>query len=282
MLGNTETCFLTDLRTDGFAGSFCRMNKPTHQQLVDVCIEAARKAGSYALENIHRREEYIEQFEHDIKLVMDRECQTLAEKIILSHFPDHAVLGEEGTIETTHDFEWIIDPIDGTANYTQGLPTWCCSIAVRHNTQILAGCVYVPVLDECYTATVDGPALLNGELIHVSNVPTLGKATFFGGLTKDIDPRAIALFSELAPQVNKIRMIGCAAIDTCHVACGRSDGYYEPGLYIWDIAAAGLIAERAGATITEWPRGETHGIRFLCTTPAIHNDLKTIIGKHFA
>ena len=75
----------------------------------------------------------------------------------------------------------------------------------------------MPVLDETFTATIDGPALLNGNPIHVSDVPTLGKATFFGGLTKDVDPRAIKLFSDLAPRVSKIRMIGCAAIDTCHV-----------------------------------------------------------------
>jgi len=257
------------------------MNTLTNQQLLSVCIEACRTAGNHALNNIHRRKEVLATYDHDIKLVMDRECQTLAEQVIHSHFPGHAVLGEEGSIETTHDFEWIIDPIDGTANYTLGLPTWCCSIAVRFNTNILTGCVYVPVLDECYTATTDGPALLNGEPIHVSDVLTLEKATFFAGLSKDIDPRAIELFSDLAPRVNKIRIIGCAAIDTCHVACGRSDGYYEPGLYIWDIAAAGLIAERAGALITEWPRGETNGCRFLCTTPAIHEEIKQITEKYF-
>jgi myo-inositol-1(or 4)-monophosphatase len=257
------------------------MNTPTNQQLADVCVEACRKAGDHALSNRHRREETLATYDHDIKLVMDRECQTIAEQVVHSHFPDHAILGEEGTIETTHDFEWIIDPIDGTANYTRGLPTWCCSIAVRHRGRVLAGCVYVPVLCETFTATADGPSLLNGEPIHVSGVASLKKATFFGGLTKDLDPRAVALFSDLAPRVSKIRMVGCAAIDTCHVACGRSDGYYEPGIYIWDIAAAGLIAERAGAAITEWKRDEANGCRFLCTTPAIHDDLKAIIDRFF-
>ena len=244
-------------------------------------MEAARAAGTHALKNIHRREEVLETFDHDIKLVMDRECQTIAEQVVHSYFPDHAILGEEGTIETPHDFEWIIDPIDGTANYTRGLPTWCCSVAVRHNGDILAGCIYVPVVDECFSATADGTARLNGEPIRVSDVTTLGKATFFGGLTKDIDPRAVELFSDLAPRVSKIRMIGCAAVDICNVACGRSDAYYEPGIYIWDIAAAGLIAKQAGATITEWPRDEPNGVRFLCTTPAIHRDLKTIIENYF-
>lgn len=257
------------------------MQKPTAQQLLDVCIEAARTAGAHALKNIHRREETLATYDHDIKLVMDRECQTIAEEIVHAHFPEHAVLGEEGTISKEHEFEWIIDPIDGTANYTRGIPTWCCSIAVRQNDTIQAGCVYVPVIDECFTATLDGPALLNDEPIQPSDVPALEKATFFGGLTKDIDPRAVSLIADLSPRVSKLRIIGCAAIDTCHVACGRSDAYYEPGLYIWDIAAAGLIAERAGAAVTEWPRTEEHGCRFLCTNTAIHSDLTRIINQHF-
>ena len=257
------------------------MKTPTNQQLLEVCIEAAKTAGAHALNNLHRREEVLESFDHDIKLVMDRECQTVAEQVIHSHFPNHAILGEEGIISAEHAFEWIIDPIDGTANYTRDLPAWCCSIAVRHADKILAGCVYVPPLDECYSASIDSPALRNGEPIHCSNIPSLGKATFFAGLTKDIDPRALAFFNEMAPRVSKIRMIGSAAIDICHVACGRSDGYYEPGLYIWDVAAAGLIAERAGAITTEWPRNETYGIRTLCTTLAIHAEIKTTVEKYF-
>lgn len=244
-------------------------------------MAAARTAGGHALKNIHRREEIAQRFDHDVKLVMDSECQRMAEEVIHRHFPDHAVLGEEGSIANEHEFEWIIDPIDGTANYTRGIPTWCCSIAVRRNQTMLAGCVYVPVQDECFTATLDGPALLNGEPIQASNIPTLGKATFFGGLTKDIDPRAVRLIADLSPRVSKLRIIGCAAIDTCHVACGRSDAYYEPGLYIWDIAAAGLIAERAGAICTLWPRDEEHGVRFLCTNHHIHAVARGLIEKHF-
>ena len=258
------------------------MNNPPFQQLLNICEEAARTAGLHALTNLHRREEFIEEFDHDIKLVMDRECQTLAEQVVHAHFPDHAILGEEGTVSRNHDIEWIIDPIDGTANYTRGLPIWCCSIAVRKNSTVQAGCIYIPVTDECFSATAGGPTLLNGEPIQVSDIPTLEKATYFGGLTKDIDPRAVNLISDLSPRVNKIRIIGSAAIDICNIACGRSDAYFEPGIYLWDVAAAGLIAERAGAAVTQWPRDEPHGLRYLCTTPAIHNELKTIITRHFS
>lgn len=257
------------------------MKNPSNKQLLDVCVDAARKAGGHALKNIRRRSEVAQSFDHDVKLVMDSECQRVAESAVLSRFPDHAILGEEGSILNEHAYEWIIDPIDGTANYTRGLPNWCCSVAVRCGSEILAGCVFVPVLNECYTAAIDEPALCNGEPIRASSVRTLDAATFFTGLTKDIDERAIAFFGDAARTAHKVRIMGAAAIDTCHVACGRLDGYFEPGLYLWDIAAAGLIAERAGAVCTVWPRAEDHGIRYLCTNPHIHAAACKMVQKHF-
>ncbi|MCC7300096.1 MAG: inositol monophosphatase [Verrucomicrobia bacterium] len=257
------------------------MKTSPNKQLLDVCIEAARAAGCYALDNYHRREDVAQSFDHDVKLVMDSECQRIAEAVIYKHFPDHAILGEEGSIAKEHALEWIIDPIDGTVNYTRGFPYWCCSIAVRCGSEILAGCVFVPVLNECYTATLDGPALCNGEPICASDVTALGKAAFFTGMTKDIDGRAISFFSEAAHTMHKIRILGSAAIDVCHVACGRSDGYFEPGLYLWDIAAASLIAERSGALCTAYPRNEENGMRFLCTNRHLHSAVRTLVEKHF-
>jgi myo-inositol-1(or 4)-monophosphatase len=257
------------------------MSAPSNKQLLTICLEAAKTAGLHALKNIHRREEVAQSFDHDVKLVMDSECQRIAEGVIHRHFPDHAILGEEGSIAKEHAFEWIIDPIDGTANYTRSSPFWCCSIAVRRDSEVLAGCVFVPVLNECYAAVADGPALCNGEPIRASEIPTLGKATFFTGLTKDIDERAISFFGDAARTAHKVRIMGAAAIDICHVACGRSDAFFEAGLYLWDVAAAGLIAERAGAVCTVWPRDEEHGVRFLCTNHHIHAAARRLVEKHF-
>ncbi|MFA5688947.1 MAG: inositol monophosphatase family protein [Kiritimatiellales bacterium] len=264
-----------------FIGTFCRMIEIPNQILLEVCTAAAHTTGNFALKNIHRRKEVAQQFDHDIKLVMDSESQHIAEKIILEKFPAHSILGEESATENTGDYEWIIDPIDGTANYTNDFPFWCCSIAVRRSGKILAGCVYIPPLNDCYIATIDGPALCNGEPIHPSGIADLKHATLFTGLTKDIDSRTIEFFTAAAPRVNKIRILGAAAIDICHVACGRSDAFFEAGLYLWDVAAAGLIAERAGACCTATPRAETHGVRFLCSTPEIHAGLKQLVEKYF-
>lgn len=257
------------------------MKTPSDKQLLDVCVEAARAAGGHALKNTHRRSEIAQCFDHDVKLVMDSECQRVAEGVIHRHFPDHTILGEEGSIVKDHVFEWVIDPIDGTVNYTQGFPYWCCSIAVRRDSEVIAGCVFVPVLDECYTAAAGEPALCNGTPIHPTNTHLLDKATFFTGLTKDLDPRAISFFGEAAHVTHKLRILGSAAIDVCHIACGRADGYFEAGLYVWDIAAAGLIAERAGAICTAYPRDEEHGLRFLCTAPHIHSAARKLVEKHF-
>jgi myo-inositol-1(or 4)-monophosphatase len=213
---------------------------------------------------------------------MDSECQRVAENVIHRHFPDHSILGEEGCSATGHKIEWIIDPIDGTVNYSRGLPSWCCSVAVRHGSEVLAGCVFVPVLNECYSASADGPASCNGEPIHASNVPTLNKAVFATGIPKDIDPRALDFFRETASRVRKIRMINSAAIETCQIACGRFDGYFEAAIYLWDIAAAGLIAERAGALCSVWPREEeAYGVRFLCTNSSLHVTAQKLVRKHF-
>jgi len=261
--------------------TFHRMKNPSHQELLTVCEQAAREAGEYALRNIHRRGEIAQSFDHDVKLVMDSECQRIAEQVIHKQFPHHAVLGEEGSIAGEHAFEWIIDPIDGTANYTRNLPHWCCSIAVRCDSEILAGCVFIPAFDECYTAAADGPALCNGSPIHPSTIQSLSEATFFTGLTKDLDPRSLDFFCTAAPQVNKIRILGSAAIDLCHVACGRSDAYFEAGLYLWDVAAGALIAERAGAVCTAWPRDEAHGLRFLCSNRHIHSAARQLAAAPF-
>lgn len=257
------------------------MPDPFENTLSEVCEEAARAAGRHALDNLDRRRETAAVFAHDVKLVLDIECQRIAEEVIHRHFPEHAILGEEGATARNHAVEWIIDPIDGTANFTHGLPFWCASVAVRRDSEVLAGCVFVPAADECYTATAGGPALCNGRPVQASATARLSDAIVFTGLTKDIDERAIRLFGAAARTAHKVRILGTAALDICHVACGRSDAFFEAGLYLWDVAAAGLIAERAGALCTAWPRSEEHGVRFLCTAPALHAAARELVETFF-
>lgn len=252
------------------------------EYLLSCAVTAARSAGDYALRNIHKRVEITETFAHDVKLKLDSECQVCAESVIRSHFPEHVILGEENRSqrpEMRSPFQWIIDPIDGTVNFSHGLPLWCCSIAVRYHEDIVAGVVYAPVLNELYTATTDQPSLLNGSTIQVSTVETLSKAIVLTGLDKDIDSvlPPFAIFEKIASDAQKARIMGSAALDICQVACGRADGYFESGIFIWDVVAAGLIVRQAGGKAEILGYENKNSLHFLATNGRIHAALKTLV-----
>ena len=216
--------------------------------------------------------------------MLDVECQKIAEEVIASEFPHHNILGEEDSRQNqTESYEWVIDPIDGTMNYTTGFPYWCVSIAVRYHTKVLAGCVFAPEFNDYYTAHTEEPAKLNGEPIHVSDTPFLDDSTIFTGISKHMrsanEPH-FAMFQMLALNTRKVRINGSAALDMCHVAAGTSDGYFETSVYLWDHAAAGLIAEQAGATLSLYPRhDEAHGANIICSNPHLMPGLQAIYTK---
>ena len=252
-------------------------------QLLETAVAAATAAGQHAFTNKDRRTESNESFAHDIKLVLDVECQKVAEKIILAQFPDHGILGEEDAyVSPDNAYEWIIDPIDGTMNYTHGFPYWCCSIAVRHNQKVIAGCVYAPEYDECYTAHIEGPALLNGNPIQPAATSNLQDALIFTGISKHMERLAdeqFGRFQSLALNTQKLRINGSAALDICHVAAGSADGYIESSIYLWDFAAAGLIAERTGATLSLHPEN-SQSYTVVCTTPKLIDALLNLYNEY--
>ena len=261
------------------------MTEITLTHLLDVAICAAEAAGTHAIENKHRRTESTETFSHDVKLVLDAECQKIAEEVIASEFPDHGILGEEGIRETRAEaYEWIIDPIDGTVNYSHGFPYWCCSIAVRRNQKVLAGCVYAPEFGDYYTAHIEEPAKRNGKPIKASSTRNLQDALVFTGLSKHFENTnepQFDMFRMLALNTQKLRINGAAALDLCHVAAGSSDGFFETGIYLWDFAAAGLIAEQAGAVLSLYPQtNEPNGYTVLCANKTLSEELHAIYAQN--
>lgn len=256
-----------------------------YDDLLGVALEAATTAGRHAFQNSHRRQEIAESFAHDVKLKLDLECQRKAEEVIRSHFPDHQLLGEEGgTYDEAADILWIIDPIDGTVNFQHGLPLWCCSIAVRAGGHIAAGAVVLPAMKETYAARRGGAATRNGEPIHVSETPRLDEALVLTGLSKNINTNLYCMdvLKAVSLKAQKTRIMGAAAVDICHVACGRADGYFESGIYLWDIAAAGLIAECAGARTEIFEKISDVRYRYLCTNGRIHDELKRVVVEGIA
>jgi myo-inositol-1(or 4)-monophosphatase len=263
------------------------MNRiPEPSRLLQVATAAARTAGDHAFRNFHRRGQVVQVFRHDVKLRLDLECQAKAEGEIRRRFPDHDILGEEsGRREAVSDqpagFQWIIDPIDGTVNFTHGLRNWCCSVAVTYRGEVIAGAVYAPALAELYQATVATRSVLNGRRIAVSRVGALTRSMVMTGTDKNATSRhrLLAFFTRITLGTQKVRVAGSAAMDLCQVACGRAEGYFETGIYIWDVAAAGLIVRRAGGRTEELAKlDREHRLTFLATNGRIHRALKTVIG----
>jgi len=256
------------------------MTEIQHSDLLQCAIEAAHAAGNHAFNNTHRRTEIFQKTAHDVKLQLDLECQRKAEEVIGHIFPDHRILGEEGGAYYEGDeYLWIIDPIDGTVNFTHGLPLWCSSIAVRKGRDMLAGAVFMPAMKELYTASATEVSKCNGEPIHVSDVERLEDAMVLTGLSKHLAKNEITLasFEAVSRRVQKTRLMGAAAVDICHVACGRADAYYESSIHLWDVAAAGLIVQQAGGKAETIEQISEVTMRYLCTNGKLHNAMRDLV-----
>jgi myo-inositol-1(or 4)-monophosphatase len=254
----------------------------SHDDLLACAVEAATEATQHAVNNRHRRCEVAATFAHDVKLDLDTECQQKAEAVIHAAYPAHAILGEEGNDETSGDdpVRWIIDPIDGTVNFSHGFSRWCCAIAVQHEGETVAGCVLGPDVDQLFTATATSEARLNGNPIAVSNVSNLDQAMVTTGLDdlRHFGYRRREIVERFAGAAQKVRIMGCAALDMCCVATGACDGYFEAGIFAWDVEAAGLIIRRAGgraAVLRTLPL--PHQYSYIASNGHIHDALHALI-----
>jgi myo-inositol-1(or 4)-monophosphatase len=193
----------------------------------------------------------------DVVTQMDTAAEQLLLDRLLGARPGDAVLAEEGS-DTVGDsgVRWVIDPIDGTVNYLYGLPGWAVCVAAEVDGVIEVGVVNYPAQGELYVAVRGEGAWCNDAPISVRQPTELAQAligTGFGYAAARRTAQA-AVLAGLLPMVRDVRRIGAAALDLCAVACGRLDGYYERGLQPWDLAAAGLVAQEAGAVV-----GGLHG-----------------------
>lgn len=175
--------------------------------------------------------------------------------VIKTVFPDHGIVSEESEEKiTVSDYRWIIDPIDGTVNFANGIPICCVSIGVEYQGKMLMGAVYNPVMNEFFFAEKDKGATLNDQPICVSEkseVLTSCLVTGFPYTYLEAPNGPIEVFSRLIKKGIPVRRLGSAAIDLCWVACGRFDGFYEHQLHAWDSAAGFLIVEEAGGKVTD-------------------------------
>ncbi len=225
-------------------------------EYLDKAVEAAQAAGGLLRANFGRPLKVDESEAHDIKLELDKRSQALIESLILDRFPGHAIYGEEGVRgDAASEFQWVIDPIDGTVNFFYGIPHFAISIALRRAGTIIAGVIYDPMRDELWAVEEGGTPTLNGLPIAVSARTRLSEAAVAVGVAKSIDTiaGALPLFERMIRSARKCRMMGSAALDTAYVACGRLDAYIEGMISLWDVAAGVLLIERAGGQVEMKP-----------------------------
>ena len=204
-------------------------------------------------------------------------------EVIQKEYPDHFILSEEtGEIKTSSEFKWIIDPIDGTVNFANGIPLCCVSIGLEKDGEMLMGAVYNPLMQEFYFAQKGFGASLNDKKISVSNktqVITSCLVTGFPYTYLDAPNGPIQVFEKLIRKGVPVRRLGSAAIDLCWVAAGRFDGFYEHNLQAWDSAAGSLLVQEAGGKVTDFEGNyfSPYQPHVLATNGLIHDELLAIV-----
>lgn len=244
------------------------MTKSGWQRALNTAIGAAHDAGAVMLKNFRRTKKINESNQHDIKLELDVRCQKLIERRLRADFGTVPILGEEGVLgDPEADLRWVVDPIDGTVNFTYGIPHACVSIALQQrrsrsagaagtdNFETLAGVVYDPFCDETWTAIRGGPARLNRRVIRVSDRKRLNESIVSVGFAKQVETleQMLPVLNQIIRRVRKVRLMGAAALAMTYVASGRFDAYLESGIRLWDIAAGGLVLECAGGEFWRVP-----------------------------
>jgi myo-inositol-1(or 4)-monophosphatase len=252
--------------------------KPSElKRALNTAVIAAQAAGALMRKNLGSTKVINEATQHDIKLELDVRCQKLIEKTLRKAFPTIAILGEEGVLgDTSAEYRWVVDPIDGTVNFTYGLPHACVSIALQKRGETakerkqsgypdgyttIIGVVYDPFCDDLWTAIKGQQAQLNGKKISVSKRAKLKEAIVAMGFAKYESTLAkmLPVFNKLVHKVRKIRIMGAAALSMTYVSNGRMDAYKEYGVRLWDIAAGGLIVECAGGEFWRQAVDDQHG-----------------------
>jgi myo-inositol-1(or 4)-monophosphatase len=214
------------------------------------------------------------------------EVDRLCEKAILAHlkkrFPRHALWGEEtGRGNKKAEFTWIVDPLDGTTNYTHGYPFFNTSVALVQDDRPIAGAVFDPVKEELFTAEKERGAFLNGKRLKVSSVSKLEQALLATGFAYGVKETTYNLdnFKRFILASQGVRRDGSAALNLCYTAAGRFDGFWERGIQAWDMAAGILTALEAGALVTDVTGGpwNLYGQNALVSNGLIHKDMLRIL-----
>ena len=259
------------------------MNEPSWDELLDFARRTARMAGDLVRERSPRRHRVEHKGAVDLVTEADRLSEQAIVETIRSAYPNHSILAEEGTgQEDSSVLRWIVDPLDGTTNYTHGYPCYSVSLALEHQGRIDLGVVYDPLRDELYEARRGDGARLNGRRIHVSATGGLTDSLLATGFPYDIrtsPDNNLDYFARFALQAQGIRRDGSAALDLCYLAAGRFDGFWEMKLSPWDVAAGALIVSEAGGRLSNFTGGpfRIDGAQVIASNGRIHEQMIAVL-----
>jgi len=224
---------------------------------------------------------------HNLVTYVDKQSEKTIVNELRKILPEAGFIAEEdSSLKTEEQYNWVIDPLDGTTNFIHGLPPYSISIALLDKEEPILGVIYEINLDECFYAWKGSPAFLNGKEIYVSKTDLLDNsliATGFPYYDYSKLPQYMELLSDLMQTTRGVRRLGSAAVDLAYVACGRFDVFYEYGLNSWDIAAGIIIAKQAGATISDFRGANDYlfGREIIASNSKTHIEFLSKIKHHF-
>jgi len=260
--------------------------------VLQVALAASQKARKILLKHFGKLKssQVKKKSKNELLSFVDISVEKSIQKTIRKRFPQHQFLGEESynakQTKTTETPTWIVDPLDGTTNYVNGLPHFSISIALMHQNKLLMGLVLDPLKNETFWATQNTRSKLNGKTISVSKTSKLNDAFIAFGTPYRLKRNKPAYYKTLKKIQEKVcdqRRFGSAALDLCYVASGRFSGFWEIGLESWDSAAGILIVQNAGGMVTDFAGQsiDIHKPNLLATNGKIHNQMKTVFKNHF-
>ena len=230
---------------------------------VETASAIAREAGALVQKYAAQHVGFELKGEHDLVTVADRASEKLIVERLRQHFPEHSILAEEGSGQSSaSEFQWYVDPLDGTTNFAHSFPIYNVTLALERAGELIAGVVFDPVRGELFSAEKGSGTFLNGSRIHVSRAKCIEEAVAVTGFPsrKRHQNVNVHFFYQLSMLSHGVRRTGAAATDLAWVAAGRSDIFWEFSLNPWDMAAGVLLVREAGGTVTDM-KGEPFHLR---------------------
>jgi myo-inositol-1(or 4)-monophosphatase len=259
------------------------------QEIGPKAIEIVKEVGAFIRkEALNFNTSLIEyKGKNDLVSYVDKTAEKQLVEALQRLIPSSGFITEEKTInKQSDDYNWIIDPLDGTTNFSHSLPPYCISVALMNKNKIILGIVYEVVSDECFYSWEGTPAYLNGKEIKVSEVDSLDKsliATGFPTIKYNRIKEYMEVFNYCMINTHGLRRLGSAAIDLAYVACGRFEVFYEYGLNPWDVAAGAFLVQQAGGKVSDFKGGNDYlfGEEMCAANAKTHDSFLTVIKQHF-